>query len=82
MNMTEVSPSSLNHSERHRLTAMLLDGIKLEQQILALDLGRCTIHVHSNSLALLSKLHDYFSHIVRKPNLLTPDHKTNHHLRR
>ncbi len=57
-------------SELNEIKQALVEGITFEPKGLDLDLGRCTIRVKSNSAALLSRLNDYFSHIV------LPEHTT------
>jgi HprK-related kinase B len=42
----------------------LVSGVTFQSTALALNLGRCTIRVLCNSSDLLSRLNDYFSHIV------------------
>ena len=63
MNMPELGQSDLKLS-RQQLTAILQNGIVLEQKVLRLQVGRCNVLVRSNSIPLLSRLESYFSHIV------------------
>jgi HprK-related kinase B len=51
-------------TELEQLKEQLMSGVSIEPRYLDLNLGRCTIRVLSNSLILLTRLEQYFSHIV------------------